>query len=134
MAEEVLPQPLGPGAFEGFEELDELSAAWRREDPPPPYSQIQAPTLAFWQRPLTPDEVYERRCGRLPDDPASLRWMAELWQIHEALDYWRVHDLELFRGQMRNEIIIEIPGASYASYNSHPSLLEREIRSFLSSR
>ena len=119
---------------EEWPELDELSTAWRQDDPTPPYRQIEAPALALWQRPWTPEERYERNCGEMPDDPTARRLMELSQQNHDALNRFRIHDVELFRTEMRNATIIEIPGAAYGAFLSHPGRMEREIRTFLGSQ
>jgi pimeloyl-ACP methyl ester carboxylesterase len=49
------------------------------------------------------------------------------------MDEERSHDMELFKRELRGRVV-EIPGARYYTYMTHPELVEREIRSFLETR
>lgn len=118
------------GSFD--ETADTLGVSWRQQDPPPPYGRVSAPALAFWPAGGI-GESLASRCGRGPEfawAPDVLDRYRPLWEV---LDRDRSHDIELFRRELGGSVV-EIPGAGYYTYITHPDLVEQEIRSFLGKR
>lgn len=109
-----------------------LGRAWRDSDPSPPYGQIRTRALAFFARRTTPDEWFNMLCGELLDGGQEARLLLE--QSKREIDSYFKHHVKLFQNEMRNGTAIEISGASYHTFLSHPDLVEQKIRSFISSR
>jgi len=106
-----------------------LGVAWRQEDPPPPYDGVRAPALAFWTG-AGMGESLTRRCGHIPEAGWSVEVLERYRPLWEVIDGERSHDIELFQHELEGRVV-EIPGAAYYTYMTHPQLVEREIRSFL---
>lgn len=125
------PSPLHPaGSFDAS--ADTLGVAWRQEDPPPPYGRVTAPALAFWSA-TNIHQSLARQCGR----PLETMWSPEIIELYRPIWEHRVvnqtHDVRLFEEELGGRVV-EISGAAYYTYLTHPALVESEIRSFLRSR
>jgi pimeloyl-ACP methyl ester carboxylesterase len=115
------------GSFD--DTADTLGVAWRQQDPPPPYEGVRAPALAFWAG-ADIGESLTSRCGRTPGAGWSVEVLERYRPLWEVMDGERSHDIELFQRELGGRVV-EIPGADYYTYMTHPQLVEREVRSFL---
>jgi pimeloyl-ACP methyl ester carboxylesterase len=119
-----------PGSFDSS--ADTLGVVWRQQDPAPPYQRVRAPALAFWAK----EDIRESlttRCGGAPEAGWTPEVLERYRPIWDEVSARLLHDITLFRNEMEGTAI-EIPGADYYTYLTHPELVEREIRSFLGSR
>jgi pimeloyl-ACP methyl ester carboxylesterase len=115
------------GSFDAT--ADTLGVEWRQQDPPPPYDRVRAPALAFWAG-ADIGESLTSRCGQMPRAGWGDEVLERYRPFWEVMDGERSHDMELFQRELEGRVV-EISGAGYYTYMTHPQLVEREIRSFL---
>jgi non-heme chloroperoxidase len=113
---------------------DEIGVEWRQTDPAPPYDKIKAPAIAFWAPIRNEIDQYRNACKNVANKAKAnellLRYVKTVPPLYERMD----HDMAIFRDQMENGIIFEIPGAHYHAFLTHPDIVEREMKVFLSSK
>lgn len=110
---------------------NELGVEWRSTDPAPPYTDVQAPALAFWS-PIT-DLVlqYQHSCSHVDDREKVDALLAEFTRASIPFYEKSALDMAIFSQQMQNGKIVIIPGADYNTFLTHPELVDEQIRSFL---
>ncbi len=117
------------GSFE--DSADEIGVEWRNSDPSPPYGKIQAPALAFWAPERGRADRYRETCSRFSDWDVARVLIDRYEEVSEPVFELMDHDMEIYLTQLSDRELVEIPGAFYHTFVSHPEIVEREMRQFL---
>lgn len=120
--------PHPPGSFDAA--ADKVGVEWRSNDPAPPYEKITAPAIAFWEPIRAEIDTYRKDCSNAADQAVVSdllkRYASSVAPLYPRMD----HDMNLYKEELVHGKIIEIPGAQYHTYVSHPDLVEKEMRDF----
>ncbi len=118
---------------EGYidEGADERGVEWRNNDPSPPYERIAAAVLAFWAPDRDRADRYREVCSQFSEWEVSRILIDRFERVSEPYFKLKDHDMEIFLTQLTDRQLIEVPGAHYHTFVSHPDFVERELRLFL---
>lgn len=119
------------GSFD--ETANEYGAEWRSNDPSPPYQDVKAPALAMWHPVRADADQFRAACQRFDwiDSDVAEVMIKRFEEVSEPLFALTDHDMEIFENGIEDSHIVEIPGAIYHTFVSHPDTVEAEMKRFL---
>lgn len=116
-------------SFDGA--ANNLGIEWRDNDPRPPYEDVRVPALALWSPIRAKADQFRASCERSAESDVAEVLVEMFEEISEPLFELMDHDMQLFRGELRRGELFEVPGATYHTFLSHPTIVEAEMRRFL---